>query len=186
MHRGLIALVFGIGCGGSSTEAPDAGPPIDAAGDAGSDVDAAAPNLPPTTEAGALSVEVGGFVAGRMTATDPEGDALAFAVTGAPTQGTVAWVHASTGAIGYKPTATAATTDSLTFTASDGVNAPVTGSLAIDVLAFTFLRPWLIVDVNSGACSNSSMTLERTGNTLVVSSRAYRCGSTTVTQVFAL
>jgi RHS repeat-associated protein len=85
-----------------------------------------APNLPPVLAApGDYTVRVGQPLAFTLVATDPEADALTYAVQPLPAN---ASLNAVTGAFSFTPTAAQAGTLTLSFSASDGFARSTPGS----------------------------------------------------------
>ncbi len=75
----------------------------------------------PTASNGSVSTNEDTPVSGNLSASDPEGDTLAYAVVVAPTHGTLTSFNPATGAFTYAPTANYNGADSFTFKASDGI-----------------------------------------------------------------
>ena len=74
-------------------------------------------------------------VGATLQASDPDGQALTFAVDAPPAKGTVTITNPATGAFNYVPNANANGTDTFTFTASDGTLTSLPGLFTIDVSA---------------------------------------------------
>jgi VCBS repeat-containing protein/YVTN family beta-propeller protein len=104
------------------------------------------PNNAPTAGAPTLSPPnaTTGAVTGSVVASDIDQDALKYAVTAAPTKGTLV-LNATTGAFTYTPTAAARhaastataqppTTDSFTVSVSDGRGGVVTPTITVNIL----------------------------------------------------
>lgn len=77
------------------------------------------PNSPPTAADGSASVTAGGSVSGTLSATDPDGDALTYAIVTNGTKGTAQITDASTGAATYTANAGTSGTDTFTFQVTD-------------------------------------------------------------------
>jgi hypothetical protein len=89
-------------------------------------------NVVPVVDAiGAQTVQVGGTLSFTVTATDANGDAVTFAVSGLPAG---ASFNAATGAFSW-PNATPAGTYNVAFTASDGRGTSAAVGVAINVVA---------------------------------------------------
>ena len=71
-----------------------------------------------------------------LIGSDPEGDALTFAILRQPNKGSLGTVEQATGKVLYTPNATATGPDSFTFTVSDGklTSAPATVTVNLDVV----------------------------------------------------
>jgi YVTN family beta-propeller protein/VCBS repeat-containing protein len=94
-----------------------------------------------TTTVGSSSAAIG-TVTGKITATDPDGDALTYTVTAGPTKG-VLKVDAATGAYTYTPTVDArytalvtpgVDTDVFTVTVKDALGASTTASVSVTIV----------------------------------------------------
>lgn len=149
---GLLALVatalvlFGCGGGGG-----DGG---------GSGTSPAAPAKPPTTQAGSASLEVLGTsassVSGKVTATDPQGLALTYAVVSPPSAGTVT-VDSRSGNFTYTVAGhTTSAQDAFTVAVSNGqtaaVNAVVTVQFKGDPLV---ANQWHVRNAGASAFSTT-------------------------------
>jgi VCBS repeat-containing protein len=77
------------------------------------------PNHPPVASDGTLTTNEDTAATGTLTASDPDGNALTFAVVSGPAHGTLQ-VNATTGAFTYKPALNYNGPDSFTFKANDG------------------------------------------------------------------
>jgi hypothetical protein len=89
-------------------------------------------NDPPVAQAQALATDEDVPLTGRVTATDPDGPALSFAVAVPPAHGALA-LDPATGAFSYRPDRDWNGTDGFDFTASDGLasSAPARVSIAV-------------------------------------------------------
>ena len=76
---------------------------------------------PPTASNGAVSTSTNTSVDGTLSASDPNGNSLTFAVVAGPAHGSVTITNASTGAFNYTPASGYAGGDSFTFEATDSV-----------------------------------------------------------------
>ncbi|MEN3361542.1 MAG: hypothetical protein V7637_5524 [Mycobacteriales bacterium] len=90
----------------------------------------AAPNHVPAAKAATVSTPVGVAVRVTLTGTDPDGDALRFAVRGGPAHGRLS---GTAPAFTYTPAADFTGKDSITFTASDGRASSAPARVAITV-----------------------------------------------------
>ena len=152
VRGGSVALYVGLagalaGCGGG--------------GGGGSDVGGgAAPARPPTTQASTVSLNVLGIasssVKGKVTATDPQGLALSYAVATAPSAGTVV-VDARTGDFTYTVSGhSTSAQDTFSVAVSNGgaaaVNASVTVRMASDPL---LVNQWHLRNTGAPAFSTT-------------------------------
>lgn len=138
----VVASVALHGCGGGGG---DSAPPP-------------APAKPPTAQATSVSLDVLGAapstVSGKVTASDPQGLALTYTVTSAPSAGTVT-IDARTGAFSYAVTGhPASSQDSFTVSVSNGqaaaTSAVVTVQLQVDPL---LVNQWHIRNTGASAFS---------------------------------
>jgi len=90
-------------------------------------------NDAPTTSGATLAGQEDGSIAGQVTGHDVDGDALSFAVDGAPANGTV--TMNPDGSFSYTPAANFNGTDSFTYTVSDGNGGTITGTVSVNVAA---------------------------------------------------
>ncbi len=90
-------------------------------------------NDAPTTSGATLAGQEDGTIAGQVTGHDVDGDALTFAVDGAPANGTV--TMNPDGSFSYMPAANFNGTDSFTYTVSDGNGGTTTGTVSVNVAA---------------------------------------------------
>ncbi len=90
-------------------------------------------NDAPTTSGATLAGQEDGSIAGQVTGVDADGDALSFAVDGAPSNGTV--TMNPDGSFSYTPAANFNGTDSFTYTVSDGQGGTTTGTVSVNVAA---------------------------------------------------
>ncbi len=90
-------------------------------------------NDAPTTSGATVSGQEDGTIAGQVTGHDVDGDALTFAVDGAPANGTV--TMNPDGSFSYTPAANFNGTDSFTYTVSDGNGGTTTGTVSVNVAA---------------------------------------------------
>jgi large repetitive protein len=90
-------------------------------------------NVAPTAGAGALSTAEDATAAGRLTATDPNGDPLTYGIVSGPAHGTVALTDPATGDYVYTPAPNYFGTDSFTFRVGDGRGGAATGTVSITV-----------------------------------------------------
>jgi Bacterial Ig domain len=77
------------------------------------------PNRPPVASNGTASVTAGASVSGTLTASDPDGDALIYAIVADGSKGTAVVTNASTGAYTYTADIGASGDDTFTFQATD-------------------------------------------------------------------
>jgi hypothetical protein len=77
-------------------------------------------NHPPVAVDGSVSVDAGASVAGTLSASDPDGDALTYSLVANGTKGTATITNTATGAFSYAANAASSGTDTFTFQASDG------------------------------------------------------------------
>jgi len=187
-----LALLASVSCGSAKDDTPSGSPIpgleagiVAAVEDAGA-VEAGQPrrdNRAPVVANGTLEVESGQLAVGQMRASDPDGDAVTFALTKNPAQGTLTSFDPTTGLFTYRPTA-AGGSDSFSFRANDGRSSSEgEGNVAVTITPFTILRTWIISNVTKDglACADSQVTFSRSGDVLTVSSRSYVCGSSTKT-----
>ena len=85
---------------------------------------------PPIADDQSTSTPVDAAVAITLTATDPEGQALTYAVTGGPSNGSLTGTAPN---LTYTPNAGFSGSDSFTFTANDGTNTSNTATVSITV-----------------------------------------------------
>jgi len=118
-------------------------------------------NQPPLARTGVVTTSEGVAVSALLPASDPDGDALTFAVASAPTLGTVVVTDASTGAFTFTPNPGAMGYDTFTFEASDGEASSV-GTQMIFIVAGTPRWPGETrrVSVASGGTQANSASLE--------------------------
>src|SRR4029453_4515624 len=118
-------------------------------------------NQPPLARTGVVTTSEGVAVSASLPASDPDGDALTFAVASAPTLGTVVVTDASTGAFTFTPNPGAMGYDTFTFEASDGEASSV-GTQMIFIVASTPRWPGETrrVSVASGGTQANSSSLE--------------------------
>ncbi|MEA5501922.1 Ig-like domain-containing protein, partial [Halotia wernerae UHCC 0503] len=90
-------------------------------------------NDAPTTSGASLAGQEDGTIAGQVTGHDADGDALTFAVDGAPANGSV--TMNPDGSFSYTPAANFNGTDSFTYTVSDGNGGTTTGVVSVNVAA---------------------------------------------------
>ena len=90
-------------------------------------------NSAPTAADGALTVIEGTTETGTLSATDPEGSALTFALTSTGAKGTATLTDASTGAYSYSANPGESGTDTFTFTASDGSLTSTPGTITVTI-----------------------------------------------------
>ncbi len=88
-------------------------------------------NDPPVADNGSIGVDQGGTATGRLAATDPDGDALAFALVSGPARGTL--TLAADGTFTYRADTDAAGSDSFSFRASDGSAASNTATISVTI-----------------------------------------------------
>jgi VCBS repeat-containing protein len=118
-------------------------------------------NQPPLARTGVVTTSEGVVVSALLPASDPDGDALTFAVASAPTLGTVVVTDASNGAFTFTPNPGAMGYDTFTFEASDGEASSV-GTQMIFIVASTPRWPGETrrVSVASGGTQANSSSLE--------------------------
>ena len=92
----------------------------------------AASNTPPISNPGVLTVVAGATATGALTATDDNGDKLAYAMVADARKGELS-INAATGAYTYTAAANATGTDSFTFKASDGQTDSAAATVAITI-----------------------------------------------------
>ncbi|MBN9497444.1 MAG: tandem-95 repeat protein [Alphaproteobacteria bacterium] len=90
-------------------------------------------NDAPTASSATVAGQEDGSIAGQVTGHDVDGDALSFAVDGAPANGTV--TMNSDGSFSYTPAPNFNGTDSFTYTVSDGNGGTTTGTVSVNVAA---------------------------------------------------
>ncbi|HEU0029406.1 MAG TPA: Ig-like domain-containing protein [Kofleriaceae bacterium] len=179
-------LVIVFGCSGSSSETPDAAPPVDAGSGADAAPDASAP-VAPVTENAALDVEIASTATGRLVATDANGDALTYRIVTPPAKGTLAAFDPATGAFTYATTELVATTDSFTFQVSDGTaDAATEGTVSVNILPFDFTGRYALenVTLDGQPCNPTSFTVDHHDDQLVIGDRRVTCGGATTTLSF--
>jgi hypothetical protein len=91
------------------------------------------PNRPPVAANGSLSVAAGQSASGVLSATDPDGDSLAYSIVSSGTKGTATLTNASTGAYQYVANAGASGTDTFTFKANDGYSNSNTATVTVTI-----------------------------------------------------
>ena len=118
-------------------------------------------NQPPVARTGVVTTSEGVAVSALLPASDPDGDALTFAVASPPTLGTVAVIDTSTGAFTYTPNPGARGYDTFTFEASDSETTSV-GLQMIFIVADTPQWPGETrrLSVASGGMQGNSSSLE--------------------------
>ncbi|MBL9135107.1 MAG: tandem-95 repeat protein [Verrucomicrobiales bacterium] len=89
-------------------------------------------NQAPSAIARSVSVAEDGSIAITLTATDPDGDTLTFAVSRAPTRGTLTGTAPN---LTYRPSANLSGSDSFRFTASDGRLTSAEATVSITITA---------------------------------------------------
>jgi len=99
--------------------------------DGGPERDAFTNSVPTAMEA-TFGTQIGEPVSGILSGSDPDGDALTFAITAPPTNGTATLDDPATGAFTYTPNADHVGTDELTYEVSDG-EASASATVAIVV-----------------------------------------------------
>lgn len=87
-------------------------------------------NRPPVVRAEPVTLEEDGFVTFSITASDPENDPLRYVLVQSVTHGKLSGTLPN---LSYRPATNYFGPDSVTFTVSDGTNAPVSATLAIQV-----------------------------------------------------
>ncbi len=110
------------------------------------------------------SVAEDGILTGSITATDPEGDVLAYTIAGAPEHGTVT-LDAATGAYTYVPTANWAGSDTFQVTVRDSFGNEVNQEVRLTVDA-TADAAALAVAATAAAAPNLSLIGDSAANTL--------------------
>lgn len=92
-------------------------------------------NAPPTAISTSVSTQADTLVTGKLMGSDMDKDALSFAVSSQPAQGTLALQ--SDGSFTYLPNADVTGMDQFTFTVSDGKSTSMTAmvNITIDLLA---------------------------------------------------
>jgi len=94
-------------------------------------------NLPPVADALAFTIANGAVSSGTLTGSDPEGAPISFAIATLPANGSLTISPA--GIYVYDHNGTATTTDSFTFTVSDG-SLTSTATVSITILPITLLQ----------------------------------------------
>jgi hypothetical protein len=92
-----------------------------------------ADNSVPVAAAAGFTVNEDSVLSGQLVATDADGDPLSFALTAAPTRGTL--TLAASGAFVYRPQADVSGSDSFRYSISDGRGASIEGMATITVAA---------------------------------------------------
>ena len=90
-------------------------------------------NLPPIASNGALTTQEDKSIAGRLSASDPEGAALIFRVIANGTKGTATIANASNGRFSYLPSPNANGSDTFTFVANDGTSDSNVATIAVTI-----------------------------------------------------
>jgi hypothetical protein len=90
-------------------------------------------NSAPVAQDASETVDEDATLTSALTATDADGDALAYAVASGASNGTVVLTDASTGAYTYTPGADFNGSDSFTFTANDGRDGSNTATVTVTV-----------------------------------------------------
>lgn len=90
-------------------------------------------NDPPTAGDSALTTQENSAAAGTLTASDPEGDSLTFAIVANPSLGTATITDPATGAYTYTPNTNASGTDTFTFKANDGAADSNTATVTVTI-----------------------------------------------------
>ncbi len=124
-------------------------------------------NDPPVAGNTAITLNEDGSATGQLTATDPDGDTLAFALATPPARGTVAIAPA--GSFTYTPAADANGTDTFTFTVSDGTatSTPATVTVTINPVNDPPVADNTAITVDQGAALNGNLTAsDRDGDPL--------------------
>ncbi|GAC04662.1 Ig-like domain-containing protein [Paraglaciecola chathamensis] len=95
-------------------------------------------NVAPSAVSVDLTTQTETAIVDMLSATDDDGDDLTFSLADTPSLGTV--MVSENGDFTYQPNPEVTGSDSFTFTVSDGVNEPVSGSvnITIEALAVTF------------------------------------------------
>jgi len=126
-------------------------------------------NTPPTPTFTAFTMNEDTAHNGTLTATDAEGNPLAYAKVTDPTHGTLT-VNAN-GTFTYTPTANYFGTDTFTYSVSDGTNAPVNQTVTVTVTDVaepdTTLPNTPTLSINTGASytNSTSVAISITGDT---------------------
>src|SRR5262245_7392314 len=119
--------------------------------------------LAPLTNNGTLAVEVGSSRAGRLVASDDDGDALTYRIVTPPREGTLSAFDPATGAYTYTTARMTAGSDLFTFQANDGTaDAPAEGAIAVIITPFDFTGWWSLADVTRDGhpCDPTSFTVD--------------------------
>ncbi|MCA3268080.1 MAG: tandem-95 repeat protein, partial [Azospirillum sp.] len=136
-------------------------------------VNIAAVNDAPTTSGAVAAGEESTVIAGRLTATDVDGDALTFALapSGGPTHGTV--IVNPDGSYSYTPTPGFAGTDAFAYTVGDGNGGTTTASVVVNVAAVdstinhtvdgTWPGGWAALNVGSPGVSGTGESVSLAG-----------------------
>lgn len=93
-------------------------------------------NTPPTAAPASYTTSDIGTVSGTVGATDPEGDALTFAVSTAPAKGAVTQFDSATGDFVYTPDAMEDGLDSFAVTASDATNTSAPAVIDVEIFGW--------------------------------------------------
>lgn len=90
-------------------------------------------NIPPTAFNGTLSVLTDGRADGKLSANDPNGDALTFAIVANGTKGTAMMTNSSAGTYRYVPKPGHTGADTFTFRVTDGQAMSNTGTITVTI-----------------------------------------------------
>ncbi|GAC23898.1 MAG: hypothetical protein CL579_15815 [Alteromonadaceae bacterium] len=92
-------------------------------------------NVAPSAVSVDLTTQTETAIVDMLTATDEDGDSLTFSLVDEPKTGTV--MVGDNGDFTYQPNPEVTGSDSFTFTVTDGINEPVSGSVNITIEALT-------------------------------------------------
>lgn len=120
------------------------------------------PNTPPTAFDGATSVAAGGSVSGALSASDPDGEPLSYAIVANGSKGTAVIDDASSGAFTYSAIAGTSGEDTFTFQVTDARGlASNVATITVDIQASVTCA----VDVSSAVAPAKGKGSKSTGAT---------------------
>jgi PKD repeat protein len=120
-------------------------------------------NFPPVASNGVLLAQGLNTAAGTLVASDPEGEALTYAIVTAPALGTVTITNASTGAYTYTPNENTFASDTFTFMASDANGVSNVATITVTLQASG--TPTAVINASSLNLINSgTVTFDGTGS----------------------
>lgn len=120
------------------------------------------PNIPPTAFDGGTSVAAGGSVSGTLSASDPDGEPLTYAIVANGSKGTAVIDDSSSGAFTYSAIAGTSSEDTFTFQVTDvrGLASNV-ATITVDIQASATCA----VDVSSSVAPAKGKGSKSTGTT---------------------